>query len=217
KAGRLSIAPMSLTLPQARVGLRESETLTVDVTEPPTAGRPAGYQVGDTGDFSLSASVTPRAVDQNGAIGVTVELRGTGNIPATLQTPEVAGVEWLEPQTRDSLGPATTERFGGSRNFSYVVRLHKDGTIDLGEMRLPYYDPDKHAYFVARAALGIVQVARVVGGRDAGPDIAEPVLPGLPQLRNALEGKREQTYLTERPFYWGALFGSPFAFAFGIV
>src|SRR5262249_21661025 len=66
KTGRLAIDPMSLTLPQARVGLRESEQLYVDVIDPPIDGRPAGFQVGDTGDFSLSATVSPRQIDQHG-------------------------------------------------------------------------------------------------------------------------------------------------------
>ncbi len=210
KPGRLAISPMSLTLPHARVGLRESETLYVDVTEPPVANRPAGYQIGDTGDFSLSATTAPRAVEQHGAVGVTVELRGTGNMPGTLPTPEIAGVEFLEPQTRDSLGPVESDRFGGTRTFQYVVRVHKDGAVDLGEIRLPYWDPRARAYNVARASLGIVQVSRGAG-RDAGAEDGPQVLPGMPAPRTALEGKREESFITERPLYWLGLFGSPLA------
>lgn len=208
KTGRLAISPMSLTLPQGRGGLRESETLYVDVSEPPVANRPAGYQMGDTGDFSLSATTAPRTVEQHGAVGVTVELRGTGNMPSSLPTPEIAGVEFLEPQTRDSLGPVSNDRFGGTRTFQYVVRLNKDGAVDLGEIRLPYWDPQARAYSVARANLGIVQVSRS-SGRDAGPEIAEQVLPGMPATRTALEGRREEMFVTERPLYWVMLFGSP--------
>jgi hypothetical protein len=209
---------MSLTLTQTRGGLRESETLYVDVNEPPVAGRPAGYQIGDTGDFSLSATVAPRSVEQHGAVGVNVEVRGTGNIPATLATPETAGVEWLEPQQGGSLGPVSADRYGGTRTFSYAVRLHKDGSVDLGEIRLPYYDPQTRAYSVARTSLGIVQVAKGADlGADAGVEVAEPLLPGLPRPRTALEGKREGAFLiTERPLYWGALFGSPLACAVAI-
>jgi hypothetical protein len=215
KTGRLTIEPMSLTLSNVRNGKRESETLHVDVTEPPLANRPAGYQIGDTGDFSLSSEVTPRELDQHGAVGVTVELRGTGNMPSSLPTPEIAGIEWLEPQTRDDLGPVSNDRFGGTRTFSYVVRLHKDGAIDLGEIRLPYYDPTTRSYHVARTSLGIVQVTRSQG-RDAGLEAAEEILPGLPRPRTALEGRRAETYLTERPLYWGAVFGAPLACAAAI-
>ncbi len=215
KAGRLTIQPMSLTLPQARVGLRESETLTVDVTEPPVAGRPSGYQIGDVGDFSLSATVTPRAITQGGAVGVTVELRGTGNMPAQLPLPVMPGVEWLEPQVKDSLGPMQNDRFGGSRTFSYVVRIQKDGAVDLGEIRLPYFDPTTRTYGVARAGLGIVDVAKGAM-RDAGAEVAEPLLPGLPKERRTLEGMRERSFLTERPSTWAIVFGAPLACALAI-
>lgn len=212
KAGRLPIQPMSLTLPQARVGLRESETLSVDVIEPPVTGRPAGFQLGDTGDFSLSATISPRALEQHGAIGVSVELRGTGNIPAAIAMPELPGVEWLEPQIRDALGPVSQEQYGGQRTFSYVGRVHREGQVDLGEVRLPYFDPRTRAYAVARASLGIVSVSKAEA-RDAGAETVDPVLPNLPAPRNALEGKKEEAFVTERPLFWLSLFGSPIACA----
>lgn len=211
KTGRLAIAPMSLTLPQARIGLRESEVLYVEVTEPPAAGRPAGYQVGDVGDFSLSATVTPRSITQGGAVGVTVELRGTGNMPATLPVPVAPGVEWLEPQLHDSLGPLQNERFGGSRTFSYVVRITKPGAVDLGDLRVPYFDPTTATYALARAGLGIVDVAPGAAMRDAGADTVEEILPGLPKERRVLEGAHGDTFLTDRSELWLALFGAPLA------
>ena len=215
KSGRLAIEPMSMTLPQARVGLRASETLYVDVSEPPVAGRPAGYAIGDVGEMSLQATVAPRAIPRDGAIGVTIELRGTGNLPAQLTAPVVPGVEWLEPQVRDKLGAQQNDRFGGTRTFSYVVRIHKEGAIDLGEVRLPYFDAERRSYNVARATIGIVNVA---GGppRDGGIDEPEPVLAGLPKARGVLEGPRTQTYLSERPVFWAALFGSPLACALAL-
>ncbi len=215
KTGHLEIEPMSMTMPQARVGLRASETLYVDVVDPPVAGRPSGYAVGDVGEMSLQATVTPRAIARDGAIGVTVELRGTGNLPSALTVPAVPGVEWLEPNMRDKLGAMQNDRFGGTRTFSYVVRVHKDGAIDLGEVRLPYYDADKRTYGIARATIGIVNVA-TGPAKDAGADEPEPILPGLPKERRVLEGVRAQSYLTERPVYWAALFGSPIACALAI-
>jgi hypothetical protein len=212
KTGHLAIEPMSLTLPQARVGLRASETVFVDVVEPPIAGRPAGYAVGDVGDMALQATVTPRAIPRDGAIGVVIELRGTGNLPSQLAVPAMPGVEWLEPTLRDKLGLVAADKFGGTRTFSYVVRVHKEGAVDLGEVRLPYYDADKRTFAVARATIGIVNVANGPG-RDAGADAPEVVLAGMPKERRILEGARAQTYVAERPLYWAALFGSPLACA----
>jgi hypothetical protein len=208
KTGHLAIEPMSLTFPQLRAGKRESERLFVDVTEPPAAGRPPGYALGDVGDMSLQATVTPRSIDRDGAVGVTVELRGTGNLPAKLPLPVAPGVEWLDAQSKEDLKAVGNDRFGGTRTFSYVVRIHRSGTIDLGEIRLPYYDADKKTYDVARATLGIVDVAK--GKEGARPeDPADQILPDLPKPRLALERPRPETYLSERPIFWGFLFGSP--------
>ena len=45
------------------------------VSEPPIAGASAGYAVGDVGKFALSADVSGRDIEQDGAIGVTVTSR----------------------------------------------------------------------------------------------------------------------------------------------
>lgn len=212
KTGRLVIGPMSLSLPQVRVGLRESETLTVDVTEPPVQGRPPGYQLGDVGDFALTATVSPREIPQDGAVGITVELRGTGNLPQKLPLPEIRGVEWLENETKDQLGAVREDRFGGTRTFTYVVRLHEHGAIDLGEIRLPYFDPSTRSYGVARAGLGIVNVVKVAS-RDSGAEeeAPPPPLPDLPPVRRTLEGVKPETFVTEQSWFWGGVFGAPVA------
>ena len=215
KTGHLMIEPMSMTLPQARVGLRASETLYVDVDEPPAVGRPEGYAIGDVGDMALQATVTPRSTPREGAVGVIIELRGTGNLPGQLALPVVPGIEWLEQATRDKLGPTQADRFGGTRTFSYVVRLHKEGALDLGEVRLPFYDAQKGAYGVARATIGIVNVSPG-RARDAGVEEAEVVLGGMPKERRVLEGPHAAMFLSERPVYWGLLFGSPLACALAL-
>ncbi len=215
KKGHLTIDPMSLTFPHMRHGLRESETLHVDVVDPPASGRPAGYALGDVGDLSLQATVAPRSIPQGGAIGVTVELRGSGNFPGRLALPVSPGVEWLEPQTQDKLGPMSADRYGGTRAFSYVVRIQNAGSINLGEIKLPLYDADKRAYRTARATLGIVNVTPGEP-RDAGVEEKEVVLGNMPKARSSLEGLRAETYLAERSAYWVLLFGMPLAGVLGI-
>jgi hypothetical protein len=220
KPGRLVVGPMTLVLTGSRVGYRESESVAVEVTEPPLVGRPAGYAVGDVGDYALSASVSPRKVTRGEAVGVQVELRGTGNLPTQLVLPEGAGIEWMDAQTKETIGPEREERIGGTRTFTYVVRIDRDGAVDLGDVKLPYWDPDKKAYKVARAALGILDVARGAAhaARDAGaPSDEDRVLVDLPKPRTALEGTAEIRYLSERRGWWAAVFGAPLACACAIV
>jgi hypothetical protein len=216
KAGELELGPMSLALVRARLAgdpLRESEGLTVHVTEPPLEGRPPGYVVGDVGNFSLTGQVTPRELDRDGAVGVTIELSGTGNLPAMLTPPARTGLEWLPPEVHEKMGATGADRYGGKRTFAFVLRLHKEGEIDLGDMTLPFYNPDSHRYGVARAALGTIIVhPGAVAAASADPPF-DP-LAGLPEARSTLGRTRtSRAHLTDNPLFWLGLGAAPLAYA----
>jgi hypothetical protein len=89
-----------------------------------SASRPPGYALGDVGRFALSAQVQPREIEQGGAVGVHVELSGTGNLPSSLAMGAREGVEWLTPEVHDEVGPTAHDAYGGKRSFDYVVRVY---------------------------------------------------------------------------------------------
>ncbi len=187
--GDLEIGPMALQFPtNGGTAKRESESLFVHVTEPPLAGRPPGYTLGNVGHYDLSTEVTPREIDRGGAIGVTIGLSGTGNLPAQLSVPARAGIEWLTPEVHDKFGATRGDVFGGKRTFSYVVRVQKEGDVDLGQIELAYWDPDARAYGVARAPIGTIHVAP--NGVPATADGPADLLPGLPDARPSLAPAR---------------------------
>jgi len=220
KTGHLEIGGMSLRLARPRgtgSPVRTSETLHVDVSEPPTAGRPPGFVVGDVGRFQVVATVAPREIEQDGAVAVSVELSGTGNLPSTMTPPARAGIEWLDPTTRDSLGAQPGGAFGGKRNFDFVVRLHDAGAIDLGDLALPYWDPVAHTYAVAKAPLGVITVKAVAGRAAASGDAKIEPLPGLPGIRTVLEGAQPaRRYWTDSPLFFGGLLVSPLAYVVAV-
>jgi hypothetical protein len=216
KAGDLEIGPMSLTLSRRRSAvtdpLRESERIFVHVTEPPLAGRPPGFIVGDTGNFTLSATTTPREIDRDGAVGVTVELSGTGNLPASVTPPARAGIEWLAPEMHEKVGATSGDRFGGKRVFSYVVRLHKEGVVDLGDLTLPYYNPDTRSYGLARAPLGVVTVRPGATPAPSAEAAFDPFA-ALPAARSQPSLARpEPRYLSDTPLFWIGLCATPIAY-----
>lgn len=165
-AGTLTVGPMTMgfrgrgypeTRPMSGL-IRQSAPVEVRVVEPPIAGRPPGYELGDVGAYSMSAEVEPRRVDAGGAVAVVVRLEGSGNVPHHVKLPQVKGVEWADPTTTEAVTP-TEQGVSGWRLFRYVVRLDDTGRVDLGEVTLPYYDPHRRRYEVARASLGVVDVA----------------------------------------------------------
>jgi hypothetical protein len=204
-AGDLTIGPMhvSMVRPAAMAGPRTSETIVVHVSEPPVVGRPPGYVVGDVGHFSLTAQVKPRDVDEGGALGVHVEVSGTGNVPNEVATPSRQGVEWLTPETHDDLGPTPHGAFGGKRTLDFVVRMRRAGAVDLGELALPFWNPDERKYEVARAPLGVIRVAPSAAGASAAAEPEGETLPALPVLRDTLAGSRAaHAHADDSPWFW---------------
>jgi hypothetical protein len=104
----------------------------------------------------------------------------------------------------------------GSRTFSYVVRMSEPGSVDLGELSLPYYDAKRHEYAIARAKLGAIQV-------KVNPNAAkikiEPKpddrLAGVLRARDALGPlPAAHSPLSDRSGFWAALLLAPFGVVF---
>jgi hypothetical protein len=115
-------------------------------------------------------------------------------------------VEWLAPEVHEQVGSVGREAdtFGGKRSFDYVVRVRRAGDVDLGEVTLPYWDPDQKRYGVARAILGTVHVKPTAASPAASGEAPEQeTLPGLPPLRDALEGTApSHAHPDDSRLYW---------------
>jgi hypothetical protein len=187
---------------------RHTQPIAVRVREAPAAGRPVGFQPGDVGNFSLEARVDPREIEAGNAVAVTAILRGEGNFPNALQTPSRKGQEWLEPQVREDITP-NDDVLRGSKTFTYVVRLHEPGRVELGDVTLPYYAPELKTYATARASLGAVNVkpsTRAPEHAVAAVDRFAAVAGPRAQLRPYPE---RNTPWTDRAWYWVLLAAAP--------
>jgi hypothetical protein len=195
--------------------VRESNWVNVVVSEPPLQNRPPGYKIGDVGEYRLEATVEPRQIVAGEAISVVAKLSGVGNVPFKLQTPDSHGVEWLEPALAEKI-EAPGGVVQGWRTFSYVVRMTEPGKIDLGELTLPYYDPKRHEYAVARAKLGEIEVKT---NPNAVKAKLEPKpndrLAGVLRARDTLgPPAAAQKPLSDRSGFWAALLLAPFGVVF---
>jgi hypothetical protein len=224
-SGKLLIGPMSLTFqgPAYRSStpiVRQSERIVLDVEEPPLQGRPPGYKVGDVGELELAARVDPMRIVAGEGVSVVAKLSGTGNIPTSLVVPQQNGVEWLDPSIVEDID-AKGATVKGFRVFTYVVKLNEPGRIDLGDITLPFFDPKRRAYAVARAALGKVVVdpnpAKALSAAPAtsgGPLAAVNGLGKLPAARHELAAyARPASPFTDGLGFWALLFGAPLAVA----
>jgi hypothetical protein len=131
-------------------------------------------------------------------VAVNVTLSGVGNLPTKLEVPQMKGIEWLEPRVT---GDLQTEggKVTGSRHFSYVVRLHESGQVNLGELSLPHYDPQAKAYRPAKAKLGVVEVVPGAGAPAATPNDGVASL-----LSDQLEIRKQLGTGADTPWRWTA-------------
>ena len=118
------------------------------------------------GRFRLSAKVEPRRTEAGESVSVQVTVEGRGALPNALRLPRRTGVEWLTPEKRDDTN-VERGKVGGWRRFGYAVRLLDEGMVDLGIVKLPYYDPGQRSYRVARVRLGEVRVDKRRDGTSA--------------------------------------------------
>ncbi|MBX3126173.1 MAG: BatD family protein [Polyangiaceae bacterium] len=190
--------------------IRYSQPLEVLVSEPPLAGRPAGYTIGDVGRFTLAATVSPREVPAGESVSVVAKIEGTGNVPFALKTPQQHGVQWLEPNHYEKLDVRGT-KVGGLRKLTYAVRLAQAGEVELGELTLPYYDAERGRYEVARAELGRVLVRPSSNAASVADEPESDALAGLLQARSTLraEPPRRSDPLTDRPWFLWLLLAGP--------
>lgn len=193
---------------------RVSPEMLVTVVEPPAQGRPPGYQIGDVGEYRLSARVEPRKLTQGESISVVLKLEGTGNLPHTVSLPQQKGIEWLDPSVVDDVEPQG-DSLAGWRKFTFIGRVDKSGQVDLGEVRLPYWNPRWDRYETAKTRLGMVTVSPSPRGTNGAqsPTADEPSaedkaldMSARPQLGPK---PRQPWLLTEHWWFWLALAAGP--------
>ncbi len=209
RTGVVHISPMSLVLGTRGRPKRESEAFDLTITEPPAAGRPPGYTLGDTGDFDLRCEVSPRQAPVSGSVFATVSLTGRGNFPSKLKPPVASAFAFASGDVKDAFDVDENARLGGTRTFNYVVRLEEPGDIDLGAMRLPFFDPKARAYRVAACDLGHVTVS----GEKTPAAERVPLLPPLPALRARMEAPGRRTHLVDSPYFFGGCVALPLGVA----
>jgi hypothetical protein len=134
-----------------------SPPIHLTVHEPPLGDRPAGYRLGDVGQFELTGEVTPREVHEQDFVSVKLDLRGRGNLPSTVEMPEVPGVVWGDPTVRGEVNVEGRELVG-QRVLEYTAKLTRPGSVDLGSVSLPHFDPETNRYRSLSATLGVVTV-----------------------------------------------------------
>lgn len=161
----------------------ESEATTLDVQPTPEQGRPEDF-TGLVGQFKLSATTSRNSVPVGDTVTITIDLSGQGVLD-TIKPLQPAGVEALGKVYADK--PDYQEDVDGDKGiyskhtFKYALVPSKEGSYDLGQIKLSYFDPVQEQYQTLSSDLGTLVV-------EPGKAEAEQLL--LPSNPNPLTQKQ---------------------------
>ncbi len=121
---------------------RRTLALEVDVRPLPSAGRPADFS-NAVGRFELRVEPDRRQARAGEAIGVTVTVRGEGNLRSAVPPVPAPAADFTiyPPQDR-----APTPGSGVARAWEYIMVPHLPGRQPLPELSFSYFDPEAGAY-----------------------------------------------------------------------
>lgn len=171
-AGSL-FSTMSLGPPRRASVTLEDEVGTVTVTEPPTEGRPEGFD-GAIGRFELSAEASPTTARAGEPITLTLRVRGEGSfdrVHHTMLPEDSEGLRVYPASVRSEPG----EGDRGEKVFEQTLVPTEAGTVVLPAMSLAFYDPERGEYATAGTEPIAIEVQPAADGAALAQDLDDAV------------------------------------------
>lgn len=137
-----------------------SDPLTLEVTQPPLAGKPTSFS-GAVGHFGFTVAVNNTEVKANEAINLTITVTGNGNLelldlPKPLFPP---GFEVFEPKITSDIKTGA-DGISGTRRAEYLVIPRFEGNYRIEPLEFSYYDPRRKEYISLRSQAFDIRVAK---------------------------------------------------------
>ena len=122
-----------------------SSPIAVDVKPMPEQGKPAGFS-GLVGHFKLEASLSKGQLKAGESATVTAVVTGWGSIDnATLWHDSWQAVKVYEdkPVVQNSM---VDQKYGGKKEFKLAIVPSQEGALELGPLKLSFFDPVERGY-----------------------------------------------------------------------
>lgn len=152
-----------------------SPSVRIDVL-PMADESPASF-TGAVGSFSLEAKVDRTEIEVGEPVQLELKLSGTGNI-ATVELPsfDPPGVfEQYDPQIKTAID-RSGNRIRGSKTLTYVLVPRSNGTFQIPEMEMSFFNPDRKRFETIRPRPTAVKVT----GTPTSPVATLSASSGLP-------------------------------------
>ena len=147
-----------------RMVFRQTTPITIDVAPLPESGRPASFS-GAVGQFRLGVKADRTETTVGEAIGVQVQVEGTGNIRVmgAPTLPPLPDYRTYDPKVAEHR-EIREDRVTGEKSWDYVLTPLLSGRQDIPPIRFSWFDPVKRDYVEQQSDPIPIQVAKAAAG-----------------------------------------------------
>jgi hypothetical protein len=185
QAGPATIDPLELQLVAGDVFVQRqydvrSEPVALTVLEVPEAGRPAAFQAGNVGRFTVAAELGESSPAVGERLVLAVKVEGEGNLPGVKapQVPPIFGAT-VEPLPGAAEDDVIKDAAGmqGSVQFHYIVTPTKPGPLTIPAIPFAAFDPRSQRFVESQTVPVTVQVEEASGVGVATPTDEQALKP----------------------------------------
>ena len=126
---------------------RSSQPVALDVQPLPEARKPAGFDAGNVGSWTLTASVDPVAVAVGQPVTFKVVAQGRGNV-RNLALPKLGQIPGLRSYDATSNDKESIEQgqVTGTRTIEQLLVPERTGAIEIPSLSMDVFDPAQKTY-----------------------------------------------------------------------
>ena len=194
---------------------RQSQAVPLDV-QPLPPGKPAGFDPGNVGQWSLSATVDPVNVAVGQPVTFHLVATGRGNV-RDLRLPKLGAIAGLRAYDATTTDKETIEKGAvtGTRTVEQLLVPERTGAVDIPALTMDIFDPAQKQYRTLRTEPVSLTVAQAQAGRAAEGPTAQNLLAagGVRPIRLRLGSAGRGPPPWTRPWFWPLLALPPFGLA----
>jgi hypothetical protein len=194
---------------------RTSQTLQLDV-QPLPPGKPAGFDVGNVGRWTLTATAEPATVAAGQPITFRLVASGRGNVRDLRlpKLPEIQGLRAYDATTTDE------EKFdhaqvNGTRTVEQLLVPERTGAVEIPPLAMDIFDPVQKEYRTVRTERIALSVTAALPGQPATEAVSQNLLAagGIRPIRLRLGTLQRRTVPWSEPWFWPLLVTPPVGIA----
>ena len=196
---------------------RQSQPVTLEV-QPLPAGKPAGFDPGNVGQWTLTATAEPEVVAVGQPITFRLVASGRGNV-RDLKMPLLGAIPGLRAYDATTADKETIEKaqIGGTRTIEQLLVPDQTGSMEIPSLSMDVFDPYQKQYRTLRTERIPIRVTPAAEGQASAPAVQNLLgSGGVRPIRLRLAAARQPAPPWLSNWFWPLLALPPFGLALGL-